>query len=461
MIKKILPFFFIITVLVSCKTKQETENDVTWIGGQIINPVIDYIILANGPLVLDTIKLDSNNFFLFRSDNLQEGLYSIKHRETQVFYLQPGDSLLMHLNTVEFDESLAYSGKGAEKNNLMMDLYLKNERENKMLPKWYTLSPEEFTIKIDSIKSEKEKDITEFFEKNDANQNFKEVVEASIQYDYYSKKELFAMANRSRASSFGDEFFAFRKDIDFNNEKLRFYYPYYRFLNRHINSVLIAKYPPGVNRNSFEFSLDKLNEIDKSIKNDSIRNSLLHYTAYRYLYGAKNADEENKFFNKFVTLNNNPAHVEQIRKLTEATLKLANGQKIPHIQLVTMDNTLKSIESIATKPTVLFFWSANSLAQAKTVHRRAAELKSKYPEYNFVGINRDTHFKKWRNIVQKLNFDPNWEFQLDNVATAEKILVLSSIGKSIILDKNSIILDGNTNMFNSDFEELLLGYLNR
>lgn len=461
MVKKLLPLFLILSVLVSCKNKNADETNATWIGGQIINPAMDYILLAKGPLVLDTIKLDSNNFFLYRSDKIKEGLYSLRHRETQVFYLEPGDSLLLHLNTVEFDESLAYSGKGAEKNNLLMDLYLQNEQENKVLPKWYTLTPELFTTKIDSLKSEKEETLKQFFNKNEVSEDFKDVAEASVTYDYYSKKEMYAMANRNRATDMGDDFFAFRNNIDYNNEKLRFYYPYYRFLNRHINSILIAQYPPGVNRNSYDFSLDKLNLINDKISNDSIKNSLMHYTAYRYLYSAKDADKENQFLEKFLSLNNNESQKDQIRKLTEATVKLANGNKIPNIQLVSMDNTLKSIESIATKPTVLFFWSATSPSQAKMVHRRAAELKSKYPEYNFAGINRDNHFKKWRNIVQKMKFDPEWEFQLDNVATAEKSLVLSSIGKSIILDKNAIILDGNTNMFNSNFEELLLGFLNR
>ncbi len=90
-----------------------------------------------------------------------------------------------------------------------------------------------------------------------------------------------------------------------------------------------------------------------------------------------------------------------------------------------------------------------------------AELKSKYPEYQFFGINTDTHFKKWRETVNKAGYNSNTEFQLENRADAEKELILNSMNTVFIVDKNTVILEGKTNMFNTNFEELLLGYLNK
>lgn len=461
LVKKLLFFILIFFTLFSCKKKDEASEDTTWIGGQIINPKLDYVIFAQGKHVLDTVKLDSNNFFLYRTDKIKEGLYTLRHNETQVFYIQPGDSLLMHVNTLDFDESLAYSGKGAEQNNLLMELYLKNERENKLLPKWYTLSPEEFTAKIDSIKAGKEDEYRDFLSKNKVSEGFKEVAESSIKYDYFSKKELYAMANRSRSEILGKDYFAYRQDIDFDKEELRYYYPYYRFLNRYFNGLIISKYPPGVDRNSYNFSMDKAKSIDSTVSNDSIKNSLLRYTALRYLFYAKDPTEERQFYELFSSMNNNAKHLAEIEQLTEATIKLSKGNLIPNVQLLSMDNNVKDLHQVINKPTVLYFWTGDSPRQAKMVHSRAAELKSKYPEYNFLAINRDTHFKKWRTTVQSVGFDPTQEFQLENLPLAEKELVLSTMSKAIILDKNSVILDGNTNMFNSNFEELLLGFLNR
>lgn len=461
MVKKLLPILLVLFVLSSCKKKVEVNDGITWIGGQIVNPKLDYIIIAQGKLIVDTVKLDSNNFFLYRTNKIKEGLYTLRHNETQVFYIEPGDSLLLHLNTIEFDESLAYSGKGAAQNNLLMDFYLKNERENKQLHKWYTLSPEDFIYKTDSIKAEKENEYLEFLSNNIVSEGFKEVAEASILYDNFSKREMYGMANRSKAETLGDNYYDFRKDIDFNNEKLRFYYPYYRYLNRYFNNLIIAKHKPGVDRNSYAFSVDKLNAINSTIKNDSIKNSLSRYTAFRYLFCAKDANEEKEFFDLFSSLNNNTKHLNEIQELTDATIKMSKGNLIQNIQVLTMDNNIKNLHSIIKKPTVLYFWTGDSPSQAKMIHNRSVELKSKYPEYDFFGINTDSHFKKWRTTVKAMGFDSNREFQLENVPEAEKQLVLSVMSKAIILDKNSIILDGNTNMFNSNFEELLLGFLNR
>lgn len=448
-------------VVFSCDSGKKSNNAVSWIAGQIVNPKLDYIILAQGKQILDTILLDSNNFFLYRSENIQEGLYTLRHNETQVLYLEPGDSLILHLNTIDFDESLAYSGKGAAKNNLLMDLYLKNERENNDLPKWYYLSPQEFTFKIDSMKSAKERDYKEFLSNNKVSQGFKEVAQTSINYDYYSKKELYAMANRAKGETIKPEFFDYRKNIDFNKEEMRYYYPYYRFLDRYFNSITTMNFPANIDRNSYAFNIDKMHAIDSMISNDSIKNSLLRMTAFKYMLCAKDPDEEENLYKVFSSLNTNQRHLESIKKLTDATIKLAKGNKIPDIPIVSMDNSVKHIHEIVNKPTVLYFWTSDSPEQAKMVHSRAAELKSKYPEYDFYGINTDTHYKKWRQTVKRLDYDPKLEYQLENVMDAEKQLVLGVRSKAIILNPHSIILDGNTNMFHNNFEELLLGFLNK
>ena len=447
--------------LFSCKDKDSSSIETTWIGGQIVNPKVDYVIFAQGEYILDTVKLDSNNFFLYHTDKMKKGLYILRHNETQVFYINPGDSLLLHVNTLDFDESLAYSGRGAEKNNLLMDLYLKNDSENKLLPQWYTLSPKEFTKKIDSLEKRKIKKYDDFISKNKVDEEFKKVATASIKYDNFSKKELYAIANRLRADQLGKDYYKYRKKIDFEREELRFYYPYYRFLHRYFTNLIVSKNEPGISRISYQFSLDKMKAIDSVISNDSIKNSLLRITAKRYLFSAKVAEEEKRFYEEFKKVNNNPKHLKEISELTEVTIKMSKGNPVPNILLLTSDNTVTGLHNIIKKPSVLYFWSAKAPNQARVIHSRIAELKSKYPEYDFLGLNTDDHYRNWRSNVNSMGYDPTMEYQLENVSESEKTLVLSSMNKSIILDKDKMILDGSTNIFNTGFEELLLGYLNR
>ncbi len=448
--------------MLSCRNKEENVVQTTWISGQIVNPTLDYVVFSKGNNILDTVKLDSNNFFLYKTDKIKSGLYSFKHNETQVFYIEPGDSLLMHINTMDFDESLAYSGKGGEQNNLLMDLYLMNEIENQNLPNWYGLNSKEFDHKIDSLKKSKFDNYDHFIENNDVDEDFKKVAMANITYDYFSKKEMYAAANMNQPDKFDDNYFDYRKEIDFKRNELRFYYPYYRFLNRYFENLVFVEFgKTQMDRSSFEYNYKKIQLIDSLIPSDSLKNSLLRFNTVRYILNAKNAEEEKAFLEAFKKMNTDEKNLEYVENLVEATMKLTPGDPIPNILLVNTDNVAKDLQSIVTSPTVIYFWSAQSESQFKNIHNRAAELKSKYPEYNFIGINTDTHFKKWLQTVKKVGYNPANEFQFENVADAEKKFVLNSMSKAIILDKNAVILEGKTNMFNSNFEQLLLGFLNR
>jgi hypothetical protein len=87
-------------------------------------------------------------------------------------------------------------------------------------------------------------------------------------------------------------------------------------------------------------------------------------------------------------------------------------------------------------------------------------LKAKYPEYDFIGINIDLHFKKWLKVVKNAGFDPSMEYQVENFEVAELKLVIDSVNKAIIVDDQGIILNGNANIFNYSVEAELLGFLN-
>ena len=435
----------------------------TYIGGQIINPTLDYVIFSNGDKVLDTVMLDSNNFFEYRTEKIKAGLHFFSHSEGQVFYIEPGDSLLMHLNTIDFDESLAYSGKGSEQNNLLMDLYLQNEIENRNLPNWYDLSSKEFERKIDSIKKEKTKEYEDFIKQNKVANDFKNIALANIQYDYYSKKEMYAAANRSTSEKLGKNYYDYRKKIDFNRNDLRFYYPYYRFMNRYFDNIVCSRYdtatPPD--RKAFDYSFRKIQIIDSLVTSDSIKNRLVRYNTMYYLLNASNSDEEKQLYETFKKINTDQKNLDEVTKLYEATVRLTPGNIIPNVLLVNTDNVLMELESVIKAPTVLYFWSGQPSIQHQNQHRRAAELKSKYPEYDFIGVNTDTHFKKWRSIIYQSKYDSKYEYQVENLTDAQKNLLLKYINNVLIVDEGGVILDGKINMFNVNFEQKLLGYLNK
>jgi hypothetical protein len=123
-----IPFSLLLLFAIGCATKN--ENSKTFFGGKIINPKTKFVVLYSNDKIIDTLLLNDRNKFLATYDNLDEGLYYIEHgNENQYVYLEPNDSLMLRLNTWDFDESLVFAGKGAERNNILIDIFLEGENE--------------------------------------------------------------------------------------------------------------------------------------------------------------------------------------------------------------------------------------------------------------------------------------------------------------------------------------------
>jgi hypothetical protein len=134
---------------------------------------------------------------------------------------------------------------------------------------------------------------------------------------------------------------------------------------------------------------------------------------------------------------------------------------IPNVALVTANHKIISLQKINRSKTVFFFWTRESVKHYKEIHVRIAELKNKYPEYTFIGINTDGDYLAWKKTVIASGYNQAHEYQFKNSAAAKNALFINSANKAMIVDKGGIILEGNTNLFNQNFESHLLGYLNK
>jgi len=465
MIKNLLFLFSVLLLFSSCKNNKKLDREYTYIGGEIVNPKGDYVIFYKGEQFLDSVKLDNNNQFLYKSKGIEAGLYSFMHKEFQVFYIEPLDSLMLRVNTIDFDESLAFTGDGSERNNFLMDMFLHNEAEIDLMPKLYKLPPLEFEKALDSLKIIRTNIYNEFVLKENPDEAFKEVAEASIDYDYYSKKEIYITANRRKKGTgrhfdIPESFYNYRNNIDFGSEILRSYFPYYRFLFRYFDNVAVdenSKY----NKNSFEHNYNKIKIIEQTITNDSLKNSMVKNIVSRYMLNCNEKENQKKMLELFLETNTNQQHKKELIEVAKASMKLTPGHKISNLLLITSENTLKDLQNIIKKPTVFYFWSTKYVNHYKSIHSRVSELQSKYPEYDFIGIDTDSNYNNWISVINKNGYNKALEYQFNNLSIAEKELVIYSVNKAIIVDENAVIINGSSNLFNPNIEETLLGYLNQ
>jgi len=106
--------YLFLFILVGCGEIKKDSPSV-FFSGEIVNPTSEHVVLYKGDVVIDSSTLGKNNMFSFKLDSIEDGLYHFNHApEYQYVYLEKGDSLLLRLNTVDFDESLVFSGTGEE-----------------------------------------------------------------------------------------------------------------------------------------------------------------------------------------------------------------------------------------------------------------------------------------------------------------------------------------------------------
>ncbi|MDA9216103.1 hypothetical protein N9O90_04360, partial [Flavobacteriaceae bacterium] len=215
------------------------------------------------------------------------------------------------------------------------------------------------------------------------------------------------------------------------------------------------------NKASYEHQTQKLRLIDSLITNKQLHDNLLHNTVKRYLVHADDSQKEHDLVALFKKLDHNEAHQKEVERYAHNTAKINAGELIPNLALITANNEITSLQKINASKTVFFFWNSKSVKHYKEIHVRIADLKTKYPEYAFVGINTGIDFEAWNQTVISSGYNQANEYQLKNSTAAKNALFINSANKAMIVDKGGIILEGNSNLFNQNFESLLLGYLNK
>ncbi|OBX22827.1 MULTISPECIES: TlpA family protein disulfide reductase [Bizionia] len=462
--------------LISCKKDTKADEGAAYFGGEVVNPKNSFVILSKSEKILDTIRLDENNRFLYKIENVEKGLYTFRlwaseGLEYQMVLLEPNDSILFRLNTLEFDESLVYTGNGAKKNNYLINLFLDGEAEDKTILGFSQLTPMEFERRLDSIRDHKLRRLKQFNAKNPSSDTFNNLIKGNINYDYYLSKEVYPFVNygnteRANFNELPEDFYDYRKDINYNYCELMDYFPYYSFLKHHFENLALSEHfktseDSIFNLKSLDYNLIKMNLIDSLMVNDSIKNSLLAQTAVEFMSNSKNTDDYDKVLHSFSAKNTNEKNDHYVTNMVNSLKGLKAGQRLPEVTVLNYNSKELILDKIIKRPTVIYFWSSVYRSHSDS-HRKATELKIKYPEVDFIAINATaTNLPNWKKQLSQYNYSKFDEFIFKEPEIAKHKLAISPINKVMIIDKNGKVVNAHTNMFSIMFEEELLGLLNQ
>ena len=356
---RILLLLFIGSLL-SCSDNTKTK-DTVYFGGEIVNPTSDYVVLFKHDMVIDSAKLDENNRFSFRLENIEEGLHHFYQApEQQYIYFEKGDSILARLNTVAFDESLVFSGSNEQVNNFMIEMFLNYEDEERLVSSFYRLSPEAFSGKIDSLRNQKMEELESLIIGEDLSENAYAMAKASIDYNSYLYKEKYPFYHKRTNSAaniqdLGKDFYDYRKNLDFNNRNLTYFRPYYDFMLHHIGNL---SYMACAENCEMENHLGKakhlhLNKhkmvlIDSLVTEEELKNNLFRNVATDYLLKVHEVSPEaTGFIEKFEEFSSNTLHKEEIAHLFKGIQQLQENKCIPHVTVENNQGNITNLKMIA------------------------------------------------------------------------------------------------------------------
>ncbi|HLO73160.1 MAG TPA: thioredoxin family protein [Flavobacterium sp.] len=461
-IKYFLPLSIVVfSTLTSCKKAFEAENYVAYFGGEVQNPQSKFVLFLKDNEVIDTIYLDKNNRFMHKFDSLAPGLYTFKHEpEYQYVYFDKNDSLMVRMNAFDFDNSIVFCGRGDEKNNFLMEMYLKNEEDKATMFDVFDRNVKSFIKNIDSSFAIRKS----FYLKRRAeigwDENFDAVAKASLDFHHITKKEIYPYAHQFRTgenirTSLPSDYYTHRKEVDFENNDLTNFSPFIKYVSVMLNNIAFEKNKGNIDENSIENNIEKLNITDTLIKNKKVKNVVLNNVALMYLLEDQNMYNNQKFIERYLQLSTDKEQQKEVTEIYNSVQNLKVGNHLPIIDLVDANNQRVDLKATITKPTVLYFWTTHAESHLVIAHDKIKELKEKYPNYNFIAINIDDTQPNWNNALKKYKLSSTNELHAVNFEAIRKKWVITKVHRIIILNADGTIKNGFANLFDVNFENNL------
>lgn len=453
----------VLTLLSSCKNEFKGNDYVAYFGGEIVNPNSPYVLFCKDNEVIDSIRLDKKNRFFVQFDSLAPGMYSFKHEpEYQYVYFDKNDSIMVRVNTRDFDNSVVYCGRGDQKNNFLMEQYLKTEKDKNRIFEAFDYDIDKFTKTIDSSYDLATKFYNAKKEEIKWNNEFDVYAKAGLDFPYYSRRELYPTVHKMRTGndvfeSIPADYYDYRKMVDCNNAALSYYSPFVMYLSHMLNNMGAINYHNHFSEVdlALKTNINKMNIADTLIKNEKVKNTILNNIAFSYLLEDQNMVNNQTFLATYHKYSTDKSQKNEITKIGNAIQLLKAGNKLPEVTLLDRNGNKVSSNTFTNKKTVIFFWTANAISHLEAAHKKILAFQKSHPDYQFIGINLNDTQEEWKRLLGKYKFDNIPEYRCANFEDIKSKWVITKIHRTIILGNNGTIKNAFTNIFELNFEDNL------
>ena len=454
MIRHIIFVFILAMLCIGCY--QTPKVGYTYFGGKIIHPKDSIVVLISTKDFRDTLKLSSDHTFMKKYENFDGGLYYFNHgNEYQYVFIEAHDSLLLRLNTWDFDESLVFSGKNAETNNLLVETFLAYERNEWNISRREMANVNEFMAKMDTMLAEKKEILTNYQRTHTSTSTgFLEIYRIALTFPIYTELERYMIAHymKFKSDSLKHKLLKYRNDIQLGRDSLLYYRPYYDYVRRKMYNEATLK---GYARESEDFVIHLLNGIDKEVNDEKIKNKILYeIVKFNFMKRGKNNDYQKVFVNYF-KLSSDLEHKKEMQRLIQDINYMNEQEKLPNfkVEVAATGDWVAIRDFLPQKHTIICLGNSTYFS-TRSVSSHFNYLFKNYPEVNFMLI----HQNKRNTATYIEEIDRKYQYKLVANSKAYKFLT-SNFPRLIIVNKNKVIENAFSSIFAVDLEQQIKAML--
>lgn len=425
-------YLFLISFLFACSAEEKEQITYVLLSGNIENPVSDVVRVGGNDFDIE-ISLDEQNSFSDTLNIPSNGYYTFAAgRESSAIFLNQGDVIDVSLNTELFDESIAYTGSGAEKNNYLAKKYMNSEEKDLDFESVFSIDEAAFTELNNSLFTE---DVDFLMASAIPDESFIEMEKKALKYDFLSNisnyEEYHVYLSQDSEFTVSTDFYAKLDGFDYTNEADYRTFKSYRTLvtNNYIKEI------------DDEESLNSTFTAIKGIQSEYIKNDLLNN--FRYSFSPAH-EELDTFYALMMETSSDDDFKEKLTTKYEKYKNLTPGNVSPEFSYPDRDNNEVSLADLRGKHVYVDVW-ATWCGPCKREIPHLKQLIEDYKgmdiEFVSISIDESKDYAKWLAMLDdkemegvQLFSDKDWSSDF------VKAYDIEGIPRFILIDKEGNIV---------------------
>ena len=432
---KHIAYISLFVFLLSCSTEEKVEINYALLSGSIENPTSDIVKVFGDGFSVE-IPLNEENAF---ADTLwieNDGYYSFAAgRESSSIFLNQGDQLHVSLNTEEFDESINYTGVGAEKNNYLARKYLNSEESGLDFESFFGIDEEDFVALNSKLFTG---DVDFLMSSAIPDENFVEMEKKALKYEFLSNisnyEEYHVYLTKDAEFEVSNDFYAKLNGFDYANETDYKIYKSYRTLvaNHYIKEI--------DNAEGLQSTFNGIQSIESNyIKNDLLNN-------FKYSFSPAHSDLD-LFYSLLLETSSDEEFKTAVTQKYEIIKNLTEGNASPSFAYPDKENKVVSLEDLKGKYVYVDVWATwcgPCKREIPYLKEMTKEYEGKDIEFVSISIDETKDYDKWIAMLEDKEMDGIQLFSdKDWNSDFVKAYDIKGIPRFILIDKEGMIVSAD------------------